>query len=158
MSDSISLGTFDDGINPPVTERSDAAANRLLIMETAEQLFAEQGVTNVNMADIAKAAGVGKGTLYRRFASKAELCLALMDTQMVQFQETMLARMRQMSAQGVTRVEQLGHFLDALVHFTDEHIPLLCEAQQGGLLGSGHTGMPHFWQHMTVSGLLKSGR
>ncbi|MCP5099384.1 MAG: TetR/AcrR family transcriptional regulator, partial [Chloroflexi bacterium] len=141
-------------------ERRDAAANRALILETAEKLFAEKGVENVNMADIAQAAGVGKGTLYRRFANKGELCLALMDTQMVEFQNSMLSRMQQLSAQGVDYLEQLDQFLDALVYFTDIHSPLLCVVQHAGLLqgvgSSTRAQLPYFWQHMTISGLLKT--
>ncbi len=140
------------------SERRDAAANRALILETAESLFAEHGVANVNMADIAQAAGVGKGTLYRRFANKAELALALMDTQMREFQEAMLGRMRQQSEQGMSKLEQLDQFLDALVYFVDRHSPLLCVVQSEGLLdgmGEQERQRPHFWQHMTISGLVQ---
>lgn len=140
-------------------ERRDAAANRARILQTAEKLFAEHGVANVNMADIAQAADVGKGTLYRRFTNKAELCLALMDSQMIDFQNGMLARMQQMSRQNMPKMAQLDHFLDALVYFTDAHAPLLCEVQRAGLLQDMEPDgleLPHFWQYMTVSGLLKA--
>lgn len=154
----ISLGSLEEVGAAQRPERRDAAANRQLILETAEQLFAQHGVGHVSMADIAQAAGVGKGTLYRRFANKGELCLALMDTQMAEFQNSMLSRMQQMSARGVPKLEQLDQFLDALVHFTDTHSPLLCVAQREGLLqgADGNLQMPHFWQYMTVNGLLKA--
>jgi AcrR family transcriptional regulator len=155
MSKEISLGSIGSAKR---TERRDAAENRTLLLQTAESLFAQYGVTEVNMADIAQAAGVGKGTLYRRFANKAELCLALLDTQMADFQNTMLERMRQMSENGVPSLSQLEQFLDALVYFTDVHSPLLCEVQREGLLGNfdERHQRPHFWQHMTVSGLLQT--
>ncbi|MEJ2748861.1 MAG: TetR family transcriptional regulator, partial [Anaerolineae bacterium] len=124
-----------DNLNPSSRgERRDAAANRALLLETADSLFTQHGVTNVTMADIAVAAEVGKGTLYRRFANKGELCLALLDTQMLDFQESMLGRMRQLSEQGASKLEQLDQFLDALVYFVDRHTPLLCEVQREGLL------------------------
>ncbi len=153
MNNAIPLGSIGDEKR---TERRDAAENRALILATAESLFNQHGVANVNMADIAQAAGVGKGTLYRRFANKAELCLALMDTQMSDFQNGMLGRMRQMAADNVPALAQLDQFLDALVYFTDTHSPLLCEVQREGLLGDFDEKQqrPHFWQHMTVSGLL----
>ena len=145
--------------HPPKNERRDAAANRELILQTAENLFAEHGIERVTMAEIAKAARVGKGTLYRRFANKGDLCLALMDTQMSDFQNEMLAKMQQLTSQGVPRLAQLSQFLDALVHFTEAHAPLLCVVQREGLL-QGDTNnrlqLPHFWQHMTIRGLLKT--
>ena len=155
----ISLGTIDEGSGEVRQERRDAVANRQRILQTAEKLFADQGVANVNMAEIAQAAGVGKGTLYRRFTNKAELCLALMDSQMIDFQNGMLARMQQMSAQGLPKLTQLNHFIDALVYFTDAHAPLLCEVQRAGLLQEQEPNgleLPHFWQYMTVNGLLKT--
>lgn len=150
----IPLGTIDEDGR---SERKDAAANRILILETAEALFAEKGVENVCMAEIAQAAHVGKGTLYRRFANKAELCLALMDTQMADFQNSMLAEFRKMTANSVPKMSQLEFFMDALVRFTDIHSPLLSEVQSEGLLQEGRsTEMPHFWQYMTVHGLFQA--
>jgi AcrR family transcriptional regulator len=55
---------------PVVRERADAARNRLRVLDAAERLFADRGVAGVTMDDIAAAAGVGKGTLYRRFTDK----------------------------------------------------------------------------------------
>lgn len=155
----ITLGTIDEAGTNSRQERRDAAANRVRILETAESLFAQHGVAKVNMADIAQAAGVGKGTLYRRFTNKAELCLALMDTQMIDFQNGMLARMQQMSTQGTPKMAQLDQFIDALIYFTDAHAPLLCEVQRAGLLQEQEPDgleLPHFWQYMTVNGLLKA--
>lgn len=155
----ISLGTIDESGGNFRQERRDAAANRARILQTAEKLFAQHGVANVNMADIAQAAEVGKGTLYRRFTNKAELCLALMDTQMIDFQNGMITRMQQMSAQEMRKMEQLDQFIDALIYFTDAHAPLLCEVQRAGLLQEQEPNgleLPHFWQYMTVSGLLKA--
>lgn len=155
MSQKIELNNID---SLQRSERRDAAANRVLILETAESLFAEQGTANVNMADIAQAAGVGKGTLYRRFANKAELALALMDTQMRDFQQAMLDQMQQQNEQGLSKLAQLDQFLDALVYFVERHNPLLCVVQSEGLLdGMGEQDLqrPHFWQHMTIAGLLQ---
>ena len=153
---SISLIMAESESKP---ERRDAVENRARILQTAEALFAERGVANVNMAEIAKATGVGKGTLYRRFASKGELCLALMDTQMRDFQNGILSRMQQLTADGVPKLEQLDQFIDALVYFTESHSPLLCEVQREGMLidmEESRVQLPHFWQHMTISGLLKT--
>src|SRR5438874_797892 len=60
-------------------ERADAARNRRKILEAAQALFAERGVDQVSMDDVARAAQVGKGTLYRRFGDRASLAFALLD-------------------------------------------------------------------------------
>lgn len=153
----IDIGTMGGGILTERHERADAAANRALILHTAERLFRERGVENVCMAEIAEAAGVGKGTLYRRFANKGELCLALMDTQMAEFQNAMLTLFNGLSAQGVPYLEQLATFLRSLVEFTEIHSPLLVEVQRAGMIQNDERlNLPHFWQYITVSALLRS--
>lgn len=56
-------------------ERRDAAEHRRIILQKAKSLFAEHGVEGVSMHQIARSAGVGQGTLYRRYAGKSDLCL-----------------------------------------------------------------------------------
>lgn len=58
--------------------RADAERNRQLLLDAAKVLFAERGL-QVSLDDIAKHAGVGVGTAYRRFGSRAELIEALFD-------------------------------------------------------------------------------
>src|SRR3954467_11819009 len=58
--------------------RADAARNRARLIAAARELFAERGL-NVTMDEIARHAGVGVGTAYRRFASREELIEALFD-------------------------------------------------------------------------------
>ena len=60
-------------------ERGDAARNRTLILEAARRLITERGADAVSTDDIAAAAGVGKGTLVRRFGSRAGLMIVLLD-------------------------------------------------------------------------------
>lgn len=138
-------------------ERRDAAENRARILQVAEELFEQHGAGAVNMADVAHAAGVGKGTLYRNFANKGELCLTLLDTQLKEFQEQRLAAMRQQAENGLPYLQQLARFLEALVNFSARHMPLLCEVQQhSDALDGRETQRPHFWQYVTVRGLLRS--
>lgn len=49
--------------------RSDAARNRALLIEAAREVFARKG-SDASLEEIARAAGVGIGTLYRRFPSR----------------------------------------------------------------------------------------
>jgi AcrR family transcriptional regulator len=60
-------------------ERSDAARNRGALVEAAERLIDGCGVDSVTMDAVAEAAGVGKGTVFRRFGSRAGLMAALLD-------------------------------------------------------------------------------
>ncbi|WP_374101648.1 helix-turn-helix domain-containing protein [Mycobacterium sp. SM1] len=60
-------------------ERGDAARNRVLLLEAARRLIAERGADAITMDDIAAAAGVGKGTVFRRFGSRAGLMMVLLD-------------------------------------------------------------------------------
>ncbi|MCX2712528.1 TetR/AcrR family transcriptional regulator [Mycolicibacterium sp. J2] len=60
-------------------ERGDAARNRALLLDAARRLIAERGAEGVSMDDVAAAAGVGKGTLFRRFGSRAGLMIVLLD-------------------------------------------------------------------------------
>jgi AcrR family transcriptional regulator len=59
-------------------ERADAARNRARILAAAERLFAERGAGCVSMEEVAQAACVGKGTLFRRFGSRAALAQAVL--------------------------------------------------------------------------------
>ena len=58
--------------------RADAARNRERIIDAARRVFAEHGVTAC-VDDIARVAGVGVGTLYRRFPTKDELLEAILE-------------------------------------------------------------------------------
>src|SRR5436190_16004651 len=58
--------------------RADARRNREAVIAAARELFAEQGL-DAQMPDIAKAAHVGVGTVYRHFRTKDELIAALAD-------------------------------------------------------------------------------
>ncbi|GHF76201.1 AcrR family transcriptional regulator [Amycolatopsis bartoniae] len=65
--------------SPPRTLRADAARNRELLLAAAEAEFAERG-PDASVADIARRAGVGKGTVFRHFATKDELIAAIVRT------------------------------------------------------------------------------
>ena len=60
-------------------ERSDAARNRVALLEAAKGLVDHCGVESVTMEAVAESAGVGKGTVFRRFGSRAGLMAALLD-------------------------------------------------------------------------------
>jgi AcrR family transcriptional regulator len=72
-------------------ERADAARNRRRILEAAAMLVGERGIEHVSMDDVARAASVGTGTLYRRFGDRAGLALALLDEHTREFQDSLIA-------------------------------------------------------------------
>jgi AcrR family transcriptional regulator len=76
--------------SPELTERADAASNRRRILEAASELFAARGPGCVSMQDVAQAAGVGMGTMYRRFGDRAGLTFALLGERHRAFQEELL--------------------------------------------------------------------
>lgn len=137
-------------------ERSDAARNRRKIVDTARALFGERGVTRVNMEEIARAAGVGKGTLYRRFPHKGVLCEALLDEPTRKFQEETL---RALGEAGAGPLEKLDLFLDRLVGFTEENLDLLYGGNEP-LCGADRIARfahpAHDWRRWTVLGLLRA--
>jgi AcrR family transcriptional regulator len=67
-----------DSTAPSRTERSDAAHNHARILDAARRIFAARGL-EAEMKDIAAAADVGVGTLYRHFESRDGLLTALLD-------------------------------------------------------------------------------
>jgi AcrR family transcriptional regulator len=77
-------------LDAPRPERADAARNRQRVLDTAAVLFAERGVEAVAMDDIARAAGVGKGTLFRRFGDRQGLLQALLDDAERRLQDDLL--------------------------------------------------------------------
>jgi AcrR family transcriptional regulator len=64
--------------------RRDASRNRERILEAARELFATRGL-EVTMDEIARHAGVGVGTVYRRFSQRAEIIQALFEQRMEDF-------------------------------------------------------------------------
>ena len=50
----------------------------LKILSTANALFIQHGVEDVSMHQVAQMAGIGQGTLYRRYPNKSKLCFAIM--------------------------------------------------------------------------------
>ncbi|WP_242676741.1 TetR/AcrR family transcriptional regulator [Rhodococcus sp. ABRD24] len=66
-------------VDAEIPERCDAARNRKLLLDAAATLVAERGVDAVTMEVVAAKAGVGKGTVFRRFGSRSGLMNAMLD-------------------------------------------------------------------------------
>lgn len=107
-----------------VPERADAARNRSRVLHAAARLFAARGVTAVTMDDIAAEAGVGKGTLYRRFGDKGGLAIALLDERERELQQQMLSGAPPLGP-GARPGDRLVAFVSAYLRLALESIDLL---------------------------------
>jgi AcrR family transcriptional regulator len=129
--------------------RSDAVKNRALLLDTAQSLFEQHGVEEVSMSAIAEEAGVGKGTLYRHFKNKAELCHALLDQDQQRLQQATLERLRQPH----DALDTLRWFLAEVVNFVHQNEAFLYEAaNDSGVMFLEHPA--HLWWRQTIRGLL----
>jgi AcrR family transcriptional regulator len=75
----------------PSAERADAARNRVHLLATAREMLAEQGADTLTMDALAERAGLGKGTVFRRFGTRAGIFQALLDDAERTFQEQVLS-------------------------------------------------------------------
>lgn len=134
----------------PVQERADAARNRVRALAAAERLFAARGVAAVSMDDIATSAGVGKGTLYRRFADKSGLAAALLDERESRLQAAILGGPPPLGP-GAPPAERLGAFVAAYLEFVDAHLDLVAMSQTASPGARLRTGSNRLWrQHCRI--------
>jgi AcrR family transcriptional regulator len=109
-------------------ERADAARNRAKILAAAEALIAERGIEHVSMDDVARAAAVGKGTLYRRFGDRASLAHALLHEHETALQEAMI-RGEPPLGPGAGPRERLHAFGQARLDLLERHGAVLAAAE-----------------------------
>lgn len=109
-------------------ERADARRNRERILCAAARLIAERGVDAVSMDDVAAAAGVGKGTLYRRFGDRSSLLRALIEEPEREFQEAMIRGAPPLGP-GVPAIDRLHAFGAGLLLLLERHWWFIREAE-----------------------------
>jgi len=110
-----------------VRERADAARNRARILEAAATLVSERGMDKVSMEDVACAAGVGTGTLYRRFQDRAGLALALLDEETRDFQNDLISGAPPLGP-GAPATERLQAFGTGYLNLLERHADLIMAA------------------------------
>ncbi|MFH8371138.1 TetR/AcrR family transcriptional regulator [Streptomyces sp. NPDC018031] len=135
---------------PPPKERADAARNRVAVLEAAARLFAEQGVEAVSMDQVAAAAGVGKGTLFRRFGDKSGLAAALLDARERVLQEAVLHGPPPLGP-GAPADERLAAFLNAYFDYLLEHLALVRMSETATPGARYRIGAYRFWhRHVAI--------
>lgn len=138
----VELPVLDVGV---VRERADAARNRRRVLAAAERLFGERGVAGVTMDDVAAAAGVGKGTLYRRFVDKGGLAVALLDERERDLQQLILAGPPPLGP-GADSADRLAAFVAGYLAFLNRQLDLVLLSETSTVGARLRTGAHAFWR------------
>lgn len=104
----------------PRPERADAARNRRHLLATAREMLAEEGAEKLTMDALAERAGLGKGTVFRRFGTRAGIFQALLDDVELAFQERVLSGPPPLGP-GAGPLDRLVAYGRARVSFLKEH-------------------------------------
>ncbi len=134
---------------PPPKEQARSARNRAAVLDAAARLFAEHGVEEVSMDQIAEAAGVGKGTLYRRFGDKSGLAAALLDARERVLQEAILYGPPPLGP-GTTDEERLAAFVEAYLDYLLENLALVRTSETAAVGARYRIGSYRFWHRHTA--------
>jgi AcrR family transcriptional regulator len=124
----ISLGLRLPLVGQPPAERADAARNRRAVLRAAKTIMLDGGVDALCMDRVAAAAGVGVGTVYRRFGDRAGLAYALLDDEEQQFQAEFLFGLPPLGP-GAPPLVRIRAFLHAYVDRLDIQAGLLAFAE-----------------------------
>ncbi|MFI6133284.1 TetR/AcrR family transcriptional regulator [Micromonospora sp. NPDC051141] len=120
------------------------------MLEAAGRLFAQHGVEAVSMDQVAAAAGVGKGTLFRRFGDKSGLAAALLDARESVLQEAILHGPPPLGP-GAPAEERLTAFIGAYLDYLLEHLALIRMSETSTPGARYRIGAYRFWhRHMSI--------
>ncbi len=112
------------------TERADAARNRAVLIEAARDMVAEVGVDKITMDALAERSGLGKGTVFRRFGTRAGIFMALLDAGERGFQARILSGPQPLGP-GAEPLDRLLAFGPARLEFLQENREI-ARAAMGG--------------------------
>ncbi|NUP00271.1 MAG: TetR/AcrR family transcriptional regulator [Nonomuraea sp.] len=134
----------------PVRERADAARNREKVLAAAARLFAEKGVEAVSMDAVAAEAGVGKGTLFRRFGDKSGLAVALLDARERDLQRRVLSGPPPLGP-GAPAPDRLTAFVTAYLDYLYAHLDLVRMSETASPGARYRIGAYRFWhRHLAI--------
>jgi AcrR family transcriptional regulator len=136
---------------PALPERADAARNRNKVLAAAVRLFAERGAACVSMDDVAAAAGVGKGTVFRRFGDTAGLAAAVLSEQTRRLQDAIIRGPAPLGP-GAPPLERLIAFGHEYIETHTAHLDLL---RMGERAGARTRAAPYAFWHLHVAMLVR---
>ncbi|WP_128434972.1 TetR/AcrR family transcriptional regulator [Streptomyces cyaneus] len=129
--------------------RADAARNRARLLEAAARLIAEHGAAGVTMEAVAAEAGVGKGTVFRRFGDRTGLLTALLDHSAKKLQADFLGGPPPLGP-GAPPVERLRAFGIAVLYRSAEQLDLQLAAQPEPTRRYSHPSARALHTHVTM--------
>ncbi|MHA7262765.1 TetR/AcrR family transcriptional regulator [Arthrobacter sp. TMN-37] len=129
-------------------ERADAARNRRLLLEAAMRIVEFEGAEKLTVGEVARHAGVGKGTLFRRFGSKTGLIQALLNESGKDFQAAFMFGPPPLGP-GAPPGERLKAFGAAFIRRCDFEGHLLRAAQEDAA-SHGHPTQQLMRQHLAL--------
>lgn len=132
-------------------ERADAARNSELLLAAASRVFARREPGEVTMDELAREAGVGRATLYRRYPDVRSVAVALLGDRERALQSELMSGPPPLGP-GAPPRERLVAFLHALAELLESSLPLLLAAEAGA--GRFRAGAYGFWR-AHVSALLR---
>jgi AcrR family transcriptional regulator len=112
------------------TERADAARNRQHLLASAREMLAELGPDRITMDALAERSGLGKGTVFRRFGTRAGIFQALLDDGETALQEQVLSGPPPLGPDAPP-LERLIAYGQARVRFLLEHREIARAALDG---------------------------
>lgn len=109
---------------PAAPERADAARNRQAILRATEELLDADGPEHLSLDRVAAAAGVGKGTVFRRFGSRSGLFQELLADRALRIRDAIENGAPPLGP-GAPAAERLAAFLDELALLAARNIALI---------------------------------
>ena len=120
---------IEAGTGPVRPLRRDAVRNRQRVLEAASEVFTERGL-DVSLDEVARQAGVGVGTVYRRFRTKEDLVEALF----------------------VDRIEAVAALAEDAVQVPDPWSGLACFMEEAAEMLAGDIGLRQLLMFATYGG------
>ncbi|MBO9532615.1 MAG: helix-turn-helix transcriptional regulator [Solirubrobacteraceae bacterium] len=137
--------------------RADALRNRERVLCAARRVIETVGADNLTMEAVAAEAGVGKGTVFRRFGDRSSLLLALLDAEERDLQNALLHGPPPLGP-GAAPLDRLIAYGDARLEHIERHSEVLAAAATGsagpqdGEHPAQRASRMHLWHLLTAAG------